>query len=113
MNSRSIKRFFLKLKHALRFNELSPSVRKVLIGIVGGLVLLAGFALIFLPGPAFVVIPLGLAILATEFAWARYYLLKLRRLWSKAKKIRAQKKAHKPAATVRQFADVLPGATVL
>jgi tellurite resistance protein TerC len=32
---------------------------------------LIGVALIVLPGPAFIVIPIGLAILATEFAWAR------------------------------------------
>jgi hypothetical protein len=37
-------------------------------------VLLIGVALIVLPGPAFVVIPIGLAILATEYAWARRWL---------------------------------------
>jgi Putative transmembrane protein (PGPGW) len=37
-------------------------------------VLLAGVALIVLPGPAVLVIPLGLAILATEFTWARKLL---------------------------------------
>ena len=37
----------------------------------GGAVLLVGMALLVLPGPAFVVIPAGLAILATEFEWAR------------------------------------------
>jgi tellurite resistance protein TerC len=46
-------------------------LRKLIIAIVGGTVLLIGVALIVLPGPAFVVIPIGLAILATEFAWAR------------------------------------------
>jgi uncharacterized protein (TIGR02611 family) len=45
--------------------------RKTLIGIVGGIVLLAGIAMIALPGPAFIVIPAGLAILATEFEWAQ------------------------------------------
>jgi len=34
--------------------------------------------MIFLPGPAFVVIPVGLAILATEFAWAKVLLDKLK-----------------------------------
>jgi hypothetical protein len=37
-------------------------------------VLIIGIALIVLPGPAVVVIPLGLAILATEFMWARTLL---------------------------------------
>ncbi|MFN2622122.1 MAG: PGPGW domain-containing protein [Chthoniobacterales bacterium] len=47
------------------------SLRKLFIAIIGGTVLLFGVALIVLPGPAFIVIPIGLAILATEFAWAR------------------------------------------
>jgi uncharacterized protein (TIGR02611 family) len=46
-------------------------VRKVVIAVIGTTVLLLGLALIILPGPAFVVIPVGLAILASEFAWAR------------------------------------------
>lgn len=48
--------------------------RKIVILIVGMTVLLFGVALLVLPGPAFIVIPAGLAILATEFAWARRWL---------------------------------------
>jgi uncharacterized protein (TIGR02611 family) len=48
-----------------------PVVRKVAVAVIGVTVLLFGIALIVLPGPAFIVIPLGLAILASEFAWAR------------------------------------------
>jgi tellurite resistance protein TerC len=48
--------------------------RRIVILIVGMTVLLIGIALLVLPGPAFVVIPIGLAILATEFAWARHWL---------------------------------------
>lgn len=48
--------------------------------VIGGTVLLLGLMLIILPGPAFVVIPVGLAILATEFAWARYWLLRAKRM---------------------------------
>lgn len=40
--------------------------------------LLIGIAMIILPGPAIVVIPIGLAILATEYAWARHWLQVLR-----------------------------------
>jgi uncharacterized protein (TIGR02611 family) len=53
-------------------------VRRLVIGVVGFTILLIGIALIVLPGPAFVVIPLGLAILATEFVWARTLLQKAR-----------------------------------
>ena len=42
--------------------------------VTGGTVLLIGIAMILLPGPAFLVIPAGLAILAVEFAWAKRLL---------------------------------------
>ena len=48
--------------------------RRIVILIVGMTVLLFGIALIVLPGPAIAVIPIGLAILATEYAWARRWL---------------------------------------
>lgn len=41
---------------------------------LGVVVTLLGVALIVLPGPAFIVLPLGLALLATEFHWARRLL---------------------------------------
>ena len=44
--------------------------KKVMIGVAGGTVLVAGVVMIVLPGPALLVIPAGLAILATEFEWA-------------------------------------------
>lgn len=50
------------------------AARKVAVGVVGVAVLVVGVALIVLPGPAFLVIPAGLAILATEFLWARRLL---------------------------------------
>ena len=52
----------------------------MVISVVGATVLLIGVALLVLPGPAFVVIPVGLAILATEYAWARRWLRKARRI---------------------------------
>ncbi len=51
-------------------------VRKVIVLVVGSTVVLAGVVMIVLPGPAVVVIPTGLAILATEFVWARHLLRK-------------------------------------
>ena len=50
--------------------------RRIAVAVVGGTVLAIGVALLVLPGPAFVVIPLGLAILGAEFAWARHWLRK-------------------------------------
>jgi len=39
--------------------------------------------MIILPGPAFIIIPVGLAILATEFIWARKLLKKVRSKFKK------------------------------
>lgn len=52
--------------------------RKLVIGGVGLGVLIVGIGMLVLPGPAVVVIPLGLGILAAEFAWARRWLKRLR-----------------------------------
>jgi uncharacterized protein (TIGR02611 family) len=57
-------------------------VRRVIVSVVGITVLLIGIALLVLPGPAFVLIPVGLAILATEYAWARRWLRKVRQIAS-------------------------------
>src|SRR4051812_36957279 len=59
-----------RIRNVLRLAELR-TLRKLFVAIIGGTVVLIGVALIVLPGPAFIVIPAGLAILASEFAWAR------------------------------------------
>lgn len=46
-------------------------MKRIVIAVVGGLLTLAGIALLVLPGPGFVVIAAGLAVLATQFDWAK------------------------------------------
>lgn len=74
---------------------LLRQVRKLIVLVVGGTVLLIGVAMLVLPGPAFVVIPAGIAILATEFAWARRLLrqvkARIRLAARKARQARAAK----------------------
>jgi tellurite resistance protein TerC len=48
--------------------------KRLAIAVVGGSVVLVGIAMIVLPGPAIVVIPMGLGILSLEFAWAKRWL---------------------------------------
>ena len=55
-------------------------VKRLVVAVVGLTVLLLGIAMILLPGPAFILIPAGLAILATEFVWARKLLGTVRRI---------------------------------
>lgn len=52
--------------------------KRIAITLVGSTVLLLGLVMLITPGPAIVVIPLGLAILGLEFAWARVWMKRLR-----------------------------------
>jgi len=58
--------------------DLIKLTRRFVIFVVGITVLLFGIILIFIPGPAILVIPLALAILGTEFLWARKLMLQLK-----------------------------------
>lgn len=53
-------------------------LRRLIVAVIGFTVLALGVAMIVLPGPAIVVIPAGLAILAVEFAWARTLLKRMK-----------------------------------
>jgi tellurite resistance protein TerC len=66
-----------------RFYETSTVIslrtpRKIVVAVLGSTILALGIALIVLPGPAVIVIPLGLTILATEFLWARRLLRRVK-----------------------------------
>ena len=54
------------------------AARRIVVGVVGATVLLLGVVMIVTPGPAIVVIPVGLTILSIEFTWARMWLKRLR-----------------------------------
>lgn len=56
------------------WQRLPRPIRVVLALSVGSTIVAVGVALLVLPGPGIAVIILGLAILATEFAWARRLL---------------------------------------
>jgi tellurite resistance protein TerC len=53
-------------------------LRRIIILVLGTSVIIVGIIMIVTPGPAIVVIPAGLAILATEFVWARIILKKFK-----------------------------------
>lgn len=69
----------------LTWRKTPRTARRVLVLIAGSLVILAGMAMLVLPGPGWAAIFLGLAILATEF--------------DRAEKVRA--------AIVRRFKDAI------
>lgn len=53
-------------------------MRRIVIAVIGGTVLLIGIALLVLPGPGLAIMAAGIAILATEFVWAK-------QVWRRAK----------------------------
>ncbi len=53
---------------------MKKQARKVVIGIIGGIVLIAGIIMIPYPGPGWLVVFAGLGILSTEFTWAQRVL---------------------------------------
>ena len=57
---------------------LYKQIKKLVIFLIGISVVLIVCVLFFTPGPAIVVIPIGLAILATEFIWAKKLLKKFK-----------------------------------
>ena len=60
-------------------NYIIKQTKRWVIFTIGATILAFGIIMIFTPGPAIVVIPLGLAVLATEFIWARKLLHRLKR----------------------------------
>lgn len=73
-----------------------PRVRKSIVAVIGSTVVLFGLALIILPGPAVVVVPLGLAILATEFAWARRLIRRGDSVWVNVRRYWRSRSAPQP-----------------
>lgn len=49
-------------------------VKKLIVAVIGFTILFIGIIVIFTPGPAIIIIPVGLAVLATEFVWAEKLL---------------------------------------
>jgi hypothetical protein len=82
-----------KFRKALRLDKLPPAVRKVLVVVVGGALLALGIVMVVTPGPAFVLIPVGLFLLGTEFTWAQKLAKKLADAWSKFRRKSKERKA--------------------
>jgi uncharacterized protein (TIGR02611 family) len=74
---------------------------RIVFGLAGAIVLLAGVVMLVTPGPAFVLIPIGLAMLSMEFAWAA---VALEKALEQAQV--AQEKAARTSTTQRVFVTV-------
>jgi uncharacterized protein (TIGR02611 family) len=67
-----VRRLLARREHHLR----RSLAYRIAFGIAGGLILAAGVVMLVTPGPAFVLIPVGLAMLALEFEWAERLLVR-------------------------------------
>jgi uncharacterized protein (TIGR02611 family) len=94
-------KFVTKLRDQRERHRDRSKIVRVLYGVVGVTLLLAGLAMLVAPGPAFVVIPIGLAILSLEFTWAERLLDK-----SLEEADKAAKRASETSTTQRVLAGV-------
>ena len=67
----------------LKVDEV-PHIKRIIVTVVGGTILVGGVAMFLTPFPAILVIPAGLAVLGTEYAWARRWLRNARKMAKKA-----------------------------
>ena len=73
------------------FKIVLRHTKRVVIAVIGSTVILIGFAFFVLPGPGLLIVIIGLAVLATEFAWAQGLLHKAREHYELAKdKVKAK-----------------------
>jgi Putative transmembrane protein (PGPGW) len=86
-------RWTQNLRTRLGWDLLPRKVRRAVVGVIGGTIVLIGLALIVLPGPAFIVIPLGLLVLGSEFAWARRLLRRGKEMIAKVRGKRVEELA--------------------
>jgi uncharacterized protein (TIGR02611 family) len=81
------------VSRALRW--LARGARRSAVFLAGAALMLAGLAMLFLPGPGIATVLLGLALLATEFQWARRLLTWARR---RARELADRARGRSPAA---------------
>jgi uncharacterized protein (TIGR02611 family) len=97
-----------RLHRRLHANPALAFMTKVVVTVVGGLVMLAGLVMLFTPGQGILAIVLGLAILATEYAWAERWLRT-----AKEKAAEAKRRAEAMDPAVRRRRLLLAGVALL
>jgi uncharacterized protein (TIGR02611 family) len=97
-----------RIRRSLHANPVLSLTTKIVVAVVGTLVTGVGVVMLVTPGPAFVLIPLGLAILATEFEFARRWLR-----WARRKAEEAKERAEALDPAVRRRRLLVTGVVVL
>jgi len=98
---RPIRRMLRGIRAGIERRPVLRRVYRIGVGVLGGAIAVGGLLLVPLPGPGWLVVFLGLAILGTEFAWAKrlaaFTKRQLARFWAWWQARRAERRAT-PAA---------------
>ena len=76
------------------WKQLPHPIRWIVVATIGGTFLVLGIVFLVLPGPGLPLVIAGLAVLASEFAWAKYMLSRV--------KEKSQQVAQKAKSTIRR-----------
>lgn len=104
-SDRPIRRLMRRVRTWLAEHPRLDLAYRVSVGIVGGVLTVGGLLLVPLPGPGWLVVFLGLAVLGTEFHWARRISAWLKRMldrfWTWWRARRARRTAERAATAER------------
>jgi uncharacterized protein (TIGR02611 family) len=104
---------YTRFRAYIRRNALLNTTWRIGVFTVGVTVLVGGLVMMVAPGPGILGIIVGLAILATEFAWAQSALHKARQAAEKAKEKALDPKAKRRNTILAVLAGLLAGAAVI
>lgn len=94
-------RFMTRYHAVIRKRRWLHVTYRIVLSVIAAVVILAGIAMLVLPGPGWLTIFLGLAILGSEFSWARRLLhwlrLQVANWWHRYRQWRRDRRAQKAA----------------
>jgi hypothetical protein len=93
MQAQQVHQWMKKARHFLGLDKIPSLPRKIIVGVIGGAFCVVGVIMLIAPGPAFVFIPLGLFLLASEFKWAEAWTQKCLNLLYRAREKWRKKRA--------------------
>ncbi|MFD0691968.1 PGPGW domain-containing protein [Actinomadura fibrosa] len=104
---------FQRFRESIRRNPILNTAWRVGVFTVGLTVLVGGLVMMVTPGPGIVAIVLGLAILATEFAWAQRALHRAKAAAERAKEKALDPRKKRRNAILGVVGGLLVGAAVI